>query len=297
MASSLMTLKEHDMPTVQTNAVKTYYERKGSGPPIVFVHGPFLDHSQWAPQVDALGDEHTTVTYDLRGHGRTGSSDSAAVSLDQLAADLDALVTELGLDAPLLCGHSLGGCVAQLYAASYPGQLSGLVLANTVTPSLYDRREWFVRSLLVEAAIPPVKLFGYDRAYAFLAWLADLDVGGWRVHKAVEHLGWTDSSTTTTEFVRVARTLANVHETSLDPSSITAPTLVLIGEKEPRFVRRHGPKLTAEIPTATIREIPAAGHVSNLDEPDRFASAVSKLHASIVADTTDDAPLPRVANR
>lgn len=130
------------MPTVRTNDIETYYERRGSGPPIVFVHGTILDHAQWDPQVEALSDAFTTVAYDVRGHGRTGGSARESYSVELFASDLDALITALDLEAPVLCWLSTGGCIAQVYAAAHADELAGVVLADTLTPELFTRGEW-----------------------------------------------------------------------------------------------------------------------------------------------------------
>lgn len=70
------------MPTVRSNDIETYYEQRGDGPPIVFVHGAIVDHSQWEPQLEGLSDEYTTIGYDVRGHGRTGGSVDDPYSID-----------------------------------------------------------------------------------------------------------------------------------------------------------------------------------------------------------------------
>jgi pimeloyl-ACP methyl ester carboxylesterase len=63
------------MLTVRTGDVETFYENRGVGPVVVFVHGMVLNADQWAPQVDALSDGYRTIAYGVRGHGRTGRSD------------------------------------------------------------------------------------------------------------------------------------------------------------------------------------------------------------------------------
>lgn len=151
------------MPTVRTNGVDTYYERRGSGPSVVFVHAAVLDHAQWDPQVEALAADYETVVYDVRGHGRTGGSDVSRYSVDLFAADLAALLEELDLEWPVVCGLSTGGCLAQVLAARHPDRLTGLVLASTFTPPYLSRAERVQRSLLLRAAVPPVRLLGYER--------------------------------------------------------------------------------------------------------------------------------------
>ncbi|WP_137286145.1 alpha/beta fold hydrolase [Halorussus salinisoli] len=281
------------MPTVQTNDIETYYERRGEGPPVVFVHAAVLDHAQWTAQMDALGDEYTTVAYDVRGHGRTGGSAVDPYSFDLLASDLDALVTALDLDRPVVCGLSMGGCIAQVYAATYSERLSGLVLADTFGPELFDRREWLQRSAALRATVPPVRLVGYERVEKLLVWLHER-LSGEGVsgdYENVERLRADGPKMETDEFAKVIRAVAAFHETAVDFSAITVPTLVLYGEREPAFVRRHATKFGSAIPSASVREVPGAGHASNLDAPEFFTDALREFLARVAppeAGTVDD---------
>lgn len=274
------------MPTVRTNDVDTYYERRGEGPPVVFVHGAALDHAQWAPQVEALGDDYTTVAYDVRGHGRTGGSDREAYSIDLFAADLDALVAALDLDRPVVCGHSMGGCVAQAYAARRPDRVGGLVLADTFAPEILGLGEWLQRSVLLRAVIPPVRLLGYERVERAMVWLQERLQGEGISgdYERIERLRAEGPRMATEEFAKVIRAVAAFDRTDVDHASIAAPTLVLYGEHDASFVRRHAPGLKAEIPNAAVRAIPDAGHASNLDNSDFFTAALREFLTRIDAD-------------
>jgi pimeloyl-ACP methyl ester carboxylesterase len=264
------------MPTVTANGVETYYERRGDGPPVVFVHGAVLDHSQWDPQVEALADSYTTIAYDVRGHGRTGGSAREEYSIDLFAEDLAALVDALDLDKPIVCGLSTGGCIAQVYASRYPGRLRGLVLADTFTPELRGWGEWLQRSAALRATVLPVRLLGYERVEKLLVWIQQ------RLHgrgvsgdyESVERLRASGPKMTASEFAKVVRAVAAFHETRVDLSAVSVPTLVLYGEHEPPLIRRHAPKLAREISNATVVEVPGAGHASNLDDPEFFTETL-----------------------
>ncbi|MFC6825974.1 alpha/beta fold hydrolase [Halopelagius fulvigenes] len=270
------------MPTVRTNGVETYYERRGDGPPVVFVHGAILDSAQWTPQVDALEGEYTTVAYDVRGHGRTGGSARESYSVELLAEDLRALVAALDLDRPVVCGLSMGGCIAQVYAAAHPDEVAGLVLADTFTPELFDRREWLQRSAMLRAAVPFVRLVGYERVERAMVWLHErFSKGVSGDYERIEGLRAEGPKLETAEFAKVVRAVATFHETEVEYAAIAAPTLVLYGEREPSFVRRHAAKMESEIARVTVREVPGAGHVSNLDDPAFFTDAVRAFLAVI----------------
>lgn len=70
--------------------------------------------------------------------------------------------------------------------------------------------------------------------------------------------------------------------------AISVPTLVLYGENEPAFIRRHVPGLAGELSNATVREVPDAGHASNLDNPEFFTTAVVKFLARGVLRNSSD---------
>ena len=96
------------MPTVQTDDIETYYEERGEGPPIVFIHGALADHTAAKQQLGAFSDAYTAIAYDLRGHGNTTNPQHTPYSIDLLAEDLHAFIAETSLERPVLCGVSMG---------------------------------------------------------------------------------------------------------------------------------------------------------------------------------------------
>lgn len=275
------------MSTVQTNDIETYYEVRGSGPPVVFVHGAVVDSTQWEPQLGALSDEYTTIAYDVRGHGRTGGSDRESYSMSLFADDLAALVAALDLDAPVVCGLSLGGCIAQVYADRYPDGLSGLVLADTFGPTPLSSGERVQRKFL-RATIPFVRLFGYERVERVMVWLQErFSKGVSGEYENIEAIRESGPTMETTEFAKVIRALSSFEETPVGYRSISVPTVILYGEHEAGFIRQHAPALADSISGATVREVPDAGHASNLDNPDFFTDALRVFLESV--DWTDGA--------
>ena len=270
------------MPTIRTNGVETYYERRGEGRPVVFVHAAILDHSMWDWQVETLCGDYETVVYDLRGHGRTGGSAVPAYSVELYAEDLRALIEALELDRPVLCGHSLGGMVVQTYAAQYPDGTAGLVLADvmltdTFEPGVRCLGEWVLRRVVLPALVPPVRLFGYERVERVNVWLTDRLFGGVAGdYGNVERVRETGPRMTTDEFVKVIRSMERFGG-PLDLSAVTVPALVVYGENELPFVVRHAAELAARLPDATVDRVPDGGHASNLDDPEYYTAAVRSL--------------------
>ncbi|MYV51088.1 alpha/beta hydrolase [Streptomyces sp. SID3212] len=92
-------------------------------PPLVLLHGLGYDRHQWDPTVRALAATdpgRRVLSFDLPGHGDSPRRDS--YRSDEIAAVVHEAVTDAGLDAPVVVGHSLGGVLATVYAATYPAR-------------------------------------------------------------------------------------------------------------------------------------------------------------------------------
>jgi 3-oxoadipate enol-lactonase len=107
--------------------VKLFYKEFGNGEPIIFIHGYPLDHSIWLPLVPGLESHARLILPDLRGHGLSPTPEEV-YSMDLLAADILALMDDLGLPRAVLAGHSVGGYIALHFARNYPERLAGLAL-------------------------------------------------------------------------------------------------------------------------------------------------------------------------
>ena len=73
------------MRTVQTTDIRTYYEQRRSGPPLVFIHGAVIaDHASWTRQLHNFSDEYATFAYPVCGHGRTEGSSLPTYAISPL---------------------------------------------------------------------------------------------------------------------------------------------------------------------------------------------------------------------
>lgn len=277
------------MGTVRTNGITTHYERYGEGPAMVFIHGSIVDRSMWAAQVEALADDYTVISYDMRGHGHTGPSTVDPYTIGLFADDLAALVDALALDRPVLCGLSMGGLVAQTYAARHPDRVSGLVLADTFTPPVRSRGEWFLRRVVLPFLTYPVRLVGYERVEKANVWVTErFFAGAGGDYGNVKALREDAPEMTTREFVKVIGAMTRFHEASVELGALSMPTLVIYGENELPFVKRHAAALAAALPDVTVKAVPGGGHASNLDNPAFFTDALREFlgRAHATADGT-----------
>src|SRR2546421_4890397 len=112
----------------EVNGIKLYYETHGAGRPLILLHGGLMSGEMFGPVLPLLAERHQVVTVDLQGHGRTADIDRP-IDVRLMAGDIAALIDHLGMDRPDLVGYSLGGGVALLTAATYPGKVRRLVAA------------------------------------------------------------------------------------------------------------------------------------------------------------------------
>jgi pimeloyl-ACP methyl ester carboxylesterase len=226
-------------------------------PPIVFVHGAMMGRSVWRPQVDALSDRFRIVAVDQPGHGTLRQQ---PFTLDVAVQNVvDAIDRDAGGRA-VLVGLSLGGYVAMTVAGLYPERVRGLVIAGcTREPVGMSRLGFHVYGLSMrlvpERAVRVVALawfrvrYGTELASAITAG-GHFSRGGSR---AVRHLiggGFRDR-------------LLSYGGPILAINGVTDLVFTL-GAK--RFLR--------DIPRATYRVIPRAGHLSNVDRSEAFTGLV-----------------------
>jgi pimeloyl-ACP methyl ester carboxylesterase len=118
------------MPHADLDGLRLYYERSGSGEPeLLFVPGWCCDHSAFQPQFDHFARTHAVTSLDLRG---VGQSDGPAegYSISELADDVAVFCAAVGIEKPVVVGHSLGGMIAVDLAARHPDLPSALVLVD-----------------------------------------------------------------------------------------------------------------------------------------------------------------------
>jgi len=118
------------MPRVRCNGTSLYYETRGAGQPLVFIHGLGSSTRDWERQVSAFSKGYRVVTFDLRGHGLSDKP-SGPYSMVAFAADTFGLLKALGIDAAHVVGLSLGGCVAFQLAVDAPRAVKTLTIVNS----------------------------------------------------------------------------------------------------------------------------------------------------------------------
>lgn len=255
------------METVTIRGLRIAYRRQGNGPPLVLLHGAVSDGREWARQMDALSDAFTVVAWDAPG---CGASDDPppGFGMTDYADCLAILIGKLALDRPHVLGLSFGGGLAIALYGRYPAIPRTLVLASAYAgwagslPT--DEVAVRLRSVVEQSEQPAQQMVK--------EWLPTLF-----------------SDTTPAEVVGyVARIMADFHpqgmrvmarafaEADLRPvlPHISAPTLLIYGEKDTRAPRKVAEDMQAAIPHASLVFVEGAGHMVSLEAPDLFSDTV-----------------------
>lgn len=242
---------------------------QGTGPrTVVLLHGIGGGKELWRPQLDHLaGRGYRTVAWDAPGYG--ASPLSAQFGWAELSAALLALLDHLALPKVALVGHSMGGMVAQDFAARHAERLAALVLSGT-SPAFGNPDGEFQRKFLA-ARLGPLDA---GRTMAELAPEIVREVIGDEadpqgIALATEVMGRVPDAT-----YRVAMAALVAFDRRATLADIKVPTLVLAGEKDRNAPPMMMERMAARIPGARYVCLAHAGHLANVEQPDAFDAAL-----------------------
>ncbi|GGF53601.1 alpha/beta hydrolase [Azorhizobium oxalatiphilum] len=265
-----------------------------NGRTVVLLHGKNFCGATWesviAPLVKA---GYRVVAPDQVGFCKSSKPLGYQFSLHQLAANTKALLDQIGVEKPIVMGHSMGGMLAMRYALSFPDALSGLVLVNPI--GLEDWRAAGIPSRTVDQWYAGELRTNFDgikayqqRTYYAGHWAPDYDrwvamLAGMYMGEGKAAVAWDQALTSDMVYSQPV-----VYELG----HIRAPTLLLIGEKDntaigkdmaPPDVQKKvgnyaklGPETAKAIPNAKLVAFPDLGHAPQIQAPDRFNEALLK---------------------
>lgn len=241
-----------------------HHEVTGSGPPVVLLHAGFVDSRMWAPNVPALAERFTVVTYDLRGYGRSPGFDGPYSPVD----DLRALLDHLGFERAALVGLSRGGRIAIDFTLEHPERVTALVAAASALSG---------HPLDVEVGDEVERRWERAEAEGDLATLAGIDLDIWAP------LG-DEAGLRQMALDNAHVNLADEQVIEIDPPAAVrlhefgVPTLVVTGDEDVPAITAVGDRLEREIPGARRVVLPG-DHFPNI----RSVHAFNRLVAGFLA--------------
>jgi pimeloyl-ACP methyl ester carboxylesterase len=242
------------MPTLR-------YERRGSGAPLVLLHGFPLDRSIWRALLPHLEAHFDLIAPDLRGFGESAALEPASV-IEDYAADLNNLLGALNLSRAFLAGHSMGGYVALAFARRYGEKLLGLgLIASQALPDSPEKRNGRYTS------IEQIRAQGME----VLAGMAE------KLSANPEHAPLLRDITLRQQPEATAAALRAMAErpdsTALLPN-LHIPLVLVHGDADGLIPIQRAREIKTLIPSARLTELRGVGHMPMLEAPQETARAL-----------------------
>jgi 3-oxoadipate enol-lactonase len=261
---------------VQANGLRIAYDLVGEeGSSVLFLHGVGSDRRVWREQLRDLGQDHRAVALDFRGHGE---SEPPVEPIDRaaFAADISGLLQALDLGPAHFVGLSMGGVMALETYRLYPDCVLSLTLADTFAH--YPGWEDGMRARKRDLERMSMRELAEARMASTLKPDADPDT----LREATEQMAIKDERV----YLQSSDATWSPDHRPLLPL-VRVPTLVLWGELDDLTPRALSEELQRGIPGAVLRALPDAGHISNLDNPAAFNSAVREFVEEVDASETE----------
>jgi 3-oxoadipate enol-lactonase len=251
---------------LKANGIEMHYTVEGDGPWVVMSHSLACNVSMWDEQAAALAKRYKVLRYDLRGHGQSDAPEGA-YSFDMLVEDVRGLLEGLKIDACHWVGLSIGGMIGQSFTLKYPKAFKTLVLADTTSRNPPEARPTW------DARIKTAREKGMDALVepTLQRWLTE----PFRKKRPdiAERLGKMIRSTPVAGYAGCCAAIPSINVTDR-LKSITAPTLVIVGEQDPGAPPEVARVIHQNIPGSELVIIPSAAHIANLEQPEAFNRAL-----------------------
>jgi 3-oxoadipate enol-lactonase len=247
---------------IPTNGISTFYERSGSGVPVVLIHALGSSMFSWDPVARALSRHCDVVAYDWRGHGRTEKA-AGEYSLPLLARDLSDLLSSLNIKEACIVGVAVGAMIALQTTLDFPRKVAALVLAEGAseidsavaeyTASRAARVESEGMSVAVDTTIERAFSPGFAERHG----------------EVIREFRGDFLANDPRAYASASRVVIGLNVTHR-LSEVRCPTLLLAGELD-RLLPPSGSRLIQErIPGSRLEILPGVGHFSPIEAPDLF---------------------------
>jgi 3-oxoadipate enol-lactonase len=260
---------------VTINGRTARYLEAGSGWPVVLIHAFPLNADMWRPQLERVPEGWRFIAPDMRGFGPDAAPEPGAITLDDMARDVVALLDELAIDTAVMGGLSMGGYITFALFRLAPERFSGVILADTRaqadTPEGLEGRRKMIALARAEGAAGVA-----ESMLPKLLGSTSLD----RRRDLPKRVRAMIQTASTGAIVAAIEAMMARPDSSTDLPRISCPTLVVVGEEDLLTPVADAVALQNQTTRSRLVILPEAGHLSNLEVPDGFALAVADFLTS-----------------
>lgn len=240
------------------DGVELAYSVEGQGDTIVLLHGWGCERNIWRPTVEFLCNDYRVIAVDFAGFGQS-QEPTKVWGVEEYTRSVEALMTELGVESPILFGHSFGGRVSLLFASR--NKCSGIVLTDA-------------------AGIRPRRTFGYYRkvyTYKLMKHLLPLLIGE---HKAQMLLDQRRAKSGSSDYNRASQIMRAILSKCVNEDlcyvmpKIDASTLLFWGDMDTATPLSDGKTMERLIANSHLVVAQGCGHFAMLESPELWKRSV-----------------------
>ena len=265
-----------------------YLDWGGAGPPLILIHATGFLAALWRPIAEQLSARFRVVAVDQRGHGDSDKP-GEGYRFETFAEELQRVIEALGLDRPIVAGHSSGGTTIVAHAARYPGVLGRAVLIEPILP----RPDWYVtppggrNNVSLAASARQRRAVWESRDEAYASYRKKETFAGWRedVLRLYVEEGTSEREDGQVELKCPPEIEGLFFEavSHIDPwpmlSHLNVPALVLWGSDSHLHARGLGDRLQEALPSARTVVVPGTTHFLPQEQPDEVARLIGEFLA------------------
>jgi len=254
---------------VKANGIDINYEIAGNGPWVTLSHSLACNLHMWDEQMDALTKKYKVLRFDTRGHGASGAP-ATTYTLEQMADDVHGLFAALGIKQTHWVGLSMGGMIGETYALKYPNVFKSMVLADTTSrrppgaEQMWGDRIRIARekgmAALVDSTLErwftgPYRNTRKDTMTRITNDIRNTPVAGYAgCSEAISKIDLLDRL-----------------------KEIKCPVFIIVGEEDHGTPPEMARAIHQNLPGSELLIIPSAAHLSNVEQPEVFTSALMKF--------------------
>ncbi|MCD6045192.1 MAG: lip3 [Gammaproteobacteria bacterium] len=245
------------------------YTDTGSGKPVVLIHAFPTDQQLWKQQIEPLKKHFRVITLDLWGFGQSAPTDGKAITMTQYADEVNTLLTHLQIQHAIIGGESMGGYIALAFLNKYPQKVAGLILADTQpiadNADTKKKRETSAQDVLQHGTENLITGF-IPKALSPQA-SEEIKLSLYKLMQKQSAKG----------IASALRGMALRQDMSGTLAATSLPVLIITGEEDNVISPQQSHDMHALSKNSTLVVIKNAGHLSNLEQEEKWDKAVIEM--------------------
>jgi 3-oxoadipate enol-lactonase len=253
---------------------KLHTVERGSGLPVVLLHGFPFDHTIWQAQIEALSSEARVITPDLRGHGQSPVLQTG-YGMDHMANDIVALLNDLGIDQAVWVGHSMGGYLTMAALRRFPTRVRAAAFVATHPYADSPEKQQDRKTSAIKALEQGSEAVVSDMVNNLFAPGTDLE------SDTVQRIRSIMLNTPRVGVAGALEAMAGRPESVETLRNTRIPMVMIAGAQDQIVKADQLDTLVKQVPHLRLVTIDGAGHMPMIEQPDATTTALREFLQSV----------------